>query len=179
MKKVVFLIIVLSSILPISAQTNGKLWCTIEVGTGYSFSDKDDNYGISYAHSNSMSVGQAVLGYYILPKLSIGAGIGINGYSNPGLNTIPLFIDIRYHPFTNKSCVFNGSFGYPIATNECYIDAKSTMSLSFGYILFKTKKFKVTPSIGYNYCSYSVTDSNDWKHNTHRNSLFAKIGVAY
>lgn len=179
MKKVLTFILMVGALTMLSAQPNNKLWGTVEVSYGYSFAEKKDAFGISYPQNNSVSFIQAVVGYYVSEKLSLGAGIGINGYSNPGLNTIPLFLDFRFHPLQDKKMILNGSVGYSLSTNEANLDAGAVASISIGYNLFKIKKISIVPAIGYNYCQYTVTDTNKINHNSSRNSLFVKLGIVY
>ena len=74
---------------------NNRLWGGVEIGYGYSLAEKKDVHGISYPKNNSFSSIHAVLGYDVVETLSVGAGIGLNGYSNPGLNTLPLFLNFE------------------------------------------------------------------------------------
>lgn len=172
-------ILMVGALTMLSAQPNNKLWGTVEVSYGYSFAEKKDAYGIGYPQNNSVSFLQAILGYYVSEKLSLGVGIGLNGYSNPGLNTIPLFLDLRFHPLQNKKMILNGSVGYSLSTNETNLGTGALASISIGYNLFKIKKISIVPAIGYNYCQYTVTDTNGITHNSNRNSLFVKLGIVY
>ena len=158
---------------------NRKLWGAVEVGYGISLSDKGDAYDVSYGsdHKMAMSLIRALLGYYVTPDLSLGAGIGLNSYTQlEGLNTLPVFIDVRYHPFTNKRFLLNGDIGYNLATSENNKDGKWLFDFSFGYKLLN-KRISIIPAIGYNYCSYSIDGSS--KMNQSRHSLFLKVGVAF
>tara|TARA_Y100000589_G_scaffold259899_1_gene249566 strand:+ start:996 stop:1598 length:603 start_codon:yes stop_codon:yes gene_type:complete len=40
---------------------------------------------------------QTINGYFFSPYFSAGLGIGLDGYSNPNINTMPLFIDLRLY----------------------------------------------------------------------------------
>lgn len=158
---------------------NNRLWGGVEVGYGYSLAEKKDVHGISYPKNNSFSSIHAVLGYYVVEKLSVGAGIGLNGYSNPGLNTLPLFLNLKFHPFHNKNIVFSGDFGYSLLSNEDNIDAGFLTSMSVGYKVCKIKKIGIVPAIGYNFCQYSVKETNGMNHNDKRSSVFLKLGIVY
>ena len=138
MKSIITTLLLLC-VLSVDAQNN-RLWGSIEVGYGYSLTEKKDVYNISYPKNNSFSSIQAVIGYYVVEKLSIGIGTGLNGYSNPGLNILLLFMNLKFHPFHNKNIVFSGDLGHSLLTNEDNIDAGFQTSISVGYKLYKIKK---------------------------------------
>ena len=170
--------LLLFCILAANAQNN-RLWGGVEVGYGYSLAEKKDVHGISYPKNNSFSSIQAVLGYYVVEKLSVGAGIGLNGYSNPGLNILPLFLNLRFHPFQNKQIVFSGDLGYALLSNEDNMEAGFLTSISVGYQVCKVKKIGIIPAVGYNFCQYSVKAASGINHNDNRSSVFLKLGIVY
>lgn len=161
------------------SQDRRKLWAGIEIGYGLSLSDSGGGYDVSYGNDNKMSFSliKGIIGYYINPEISIGAGIGINSYTKPGLNTIPLWLDIRYHPFTNKKIQINPGFGYTLVTSENDLKGKLLAELSVGYKLFKFKKISILPAIGYNFCNYSVEEIKSFSQSRH--SLFMKVGMIF
>jgi hypothetical protein len=169
------------TLFPLYSQTNGRLWGGLEVGYGLSLADKGKMYDLSYGRDAKMTIStiKAVLGYYITPRLSLGAGIGLSSYTLPGVNTAPLCIDIRYHPVRdNLNIVLNGDIGYSLATSESDTKGKFMADFSLGYKLFNIKKINITPAIGYNYINYSV-DNVFGKSNQSRHSIFMKIGILY
>jgi len=174
MKRVLLLIFIFVAINSFSQNTR-KIWGGIELGYGLSLSDDGDCYDISFGNSNKMSISsiRAILGYYITPDLSLGAAIGLNSYSKPGLNILPVFLDVRYHPFNNKNIQFNGDIGYVLTTSENNRDGKLLADLSVGYILLSNKKVNLIPAIGYNLCTYEV--KADKKYNQSRHSVLFKI----
>lgn len=176
--KSIIVTLLLFCMLTANAQNN-RLWGGIEVGYGYSLAEKKDVYGISYPKNNSFSSIQAILGYYVVENLSVGVGIGLNGYSNPGLNTLPLFLNLKFHPFHNKNIVFSGDLGYSLLSNEANIDAGLLTSMSVGYKVCKIKKISIVPAIGYNFCQYFVKGMNGMNHNDNRSSVFLKLGIVY
>lgn len=62
------------------SQTNHRLWGGFEVGYGLSLSDRGDNYKVSYGGDTKMTIStlRGIVGYYVIPQLSVGAGIGFN-----------------------------------------------------------------------------------------------------
>lgn len=161
------------------SQENRKLWGGIEIGYGISLSDTGDLSNVNFGSNNNMFISslKAILGYYVMPELSLGLGIGLNSYTKPGLNTLPMWLDVRYHPFFNKEFQINGDLGYTIATSESNRDGKFLADFSVGYALFKIKKAHIVPAIGYNFCNYSVKGTK--KMNQSRHSLFLKVGVIF
>lgn len=179
MKKVLISLFLLSFITISQAQTNHKLWGGLEVGYGLSLSDRGDNYKLSYGGDSKMTIStiRGVIGYYVLPQLSVGAGIGFNSYTKPGVNTVPLCLDFRYHPLDNRNFSISGNIGYVVATSEDDLKGKFLSDIAVGYKVWNLGKISVIPSIGYNYINYSV--ENEKKLNQSRHSIFLKIGLIY
>lgn len=46
---------------------------------------------------------QTINGYFFSPYFSAGIGIGLDGYSNPNFNTLPIFLDLRTYFNDGKS----------------------------------------------------------------------------
>lgn len=179
MKNVVVTILLLFCMLIANAQ-NKRLWGGIEVGYGYTLAKKENVYGICYPNSNSFSSIQAVLGYYAIEdKLSIGISSGLYGYSNPGLNILPLLLNLKLHPFNNRNIILGGNLGYSLLTNETNFKAGLLMDAFVGYKICNIWKVSVIPSFGYNFCQYSVNGTDGIKHNNNKNSIFLKLGLAF
>ncbi len=182
-RKILFLIFISSIFTPIYSysQTNSKLWGGVEVGFGISLADKGKMYDLKYGKDSEMTTStiRAIMGYYIMPQLSFGAGIGLSSYTKPSVNTLPLCLDIRFHPIQeNQNLVLISNIGYSLATSESDINSKFMTDFSVGYKLTNIKKIGIIPAIGYNYNSYSV-DNVFGKSNQSRHSLFLKVGVIY
>lgn len=183
MKRLVLFVLLLSATC-LYAQKH-KLWGGVEVGYGITLSDKGDLYDISYADHKNMRMGtlKLLLGYYITPDVSLGVGVGSNSY-NPlnTLNVLPVFLDVRYHPFRNKRILLNGDVGYTLLTPSDHKTGKFLMDFSVGYKVLD-KKISIIPAIGYNYCSYdagiSSSDNMGLDDNQHKHSLFVKVSVVY
>jgi hypothetical protein len=123
---------------PVFPQTNRKLWGGLEVGYGLSISDKGGIYKYSYGNDTKMSISyvRGILGYYIVPQMSVGIGIGLSSYTKPAVNTVPVCLDLRYHPVVNThNLVLNGSLGYSLLTSENELKEKILTDISVGYII--------------------------------------------
>lgn len=177
MRKLLLLILLLTPTLTYAQKH--KLWGGIEIGYGVSLSDKGDLYQATYGTDNKMAISsiRALIGYYVVPNFSLGVGLGLNSYTQlEGLNTLPVFLDVRYHPFSNKSFLLNGDIGYNLLTSEDNKDGKYLCDFSFGY-KFLDKRISIIPAIGYNYCNYSINGVS--KMNQSKHSIFLKIGVVF
>jgi hypothetical protein len=205
MKRILLFLISSISLFPAYSQTNGKLWGGLEAGYGIGLSDKGDYYNLSYGSGNipfaewqpiSLGVNRSemdvniirlVLGYYVIPQLSLGAGIGFNTNSLPGVSTLPLYIDIRYHPVAdNPNLVLNVAAGYAPLISEHDTKGKFLADFSVGYKLFNLKKVSFVPFIGYNFINYSLSNPYNYPNdpiagtfNQSRHSIFLKIGMFY
>jgi hypothetical protein len=178
------LLLVLFSMMSIASYSqNSKLWGGLEVGYGLNLSDKGDSYKISYGGDTKMTITslRGILGYYVIPQLSIGAGIGFNSYTVPSLNAVPVCLDIRYHPLENRNFLLNGNIGYSLATSEEEFDSKVMTDISIGYKISNIGKFSLVPAIGYNFINYSINSpfENEKNLNQSRHSLFIKVGLIY
>lgn len=49
---------------------------------------------------------QTINGYFFSPHFSAGLGIGLDGYSNPNINTMPLFVDLRLYLSEQMSSMY-------------------------------------------------------------------------
>ncbi|WP_291528250.1 hypothetical protein [Bacteroides sp. UBA939] len=183
MKKKLVLFALLLSATCVYAQKH-KIWVGAELGYGVTLSDKGDLYDMSYADHKDMRIGmlKLLVGYYVTPDLSLGVGAGSSNY-NPGtLNILPVFLDVRYHPFKNKRILLNGDIGCAFLTPAAYKKGKLLMDFSVGYKVLD-KKVSIIPAIGYNYCGYdagiSVSDNIPLKDSQNKHSLFVKVGVIF
>jgi len=49
---------------------------------------------------------QTINGYFLVPKFSVGVGLGMENFSNPNSNTFPMFLDMRYYFDNNYSSLY-------------------------------------------------------------------------
>lgn len=165
---------ILLTLTSISAQSKNKLWAGAEVGYGITLSDENITQS-----NKSISTLRALAGYYVAPNLSLGVAVGLSSYIIT--NTVPLFLDVRYHPIgSNPNYVVNWAVGYALATSENDVEGKFTTDISLGYKILDMGKIQFVPAIGYNYNTYSIdnpltTSSNNYS----QHSLFLKIGLLF
>ena len=100
-----------------------------------------------------------LIGYYIIPRnLSIGIGLGIDGYNNPDLNTAPLYINIHYFfKQTRNTPYIYGAFGTLVKFGVIF-ERGIYGRLAFGYTFFVTPKLKIILDFSYTPVGISLTD---------------------
>lgn len=186
MKKLFFLFSCINLLIFHSfAQSDRKFWIGAEIGGGVGLHDTGAKYDASATSHSGMSLIRGVFGYYLTPRLSLGAGIGFNSYTKSELQTLPLSLDVRFHPLKeNTNLLLAASVGHSLYTNEKNLKGKFTSDIAVGYKINRGNNIKLTPMIGYNFCSYFVEDSgglnktavnsNECKH-----SLFLKLSITY
>ena len=172
-KLVIFSILILLSLTSISAQSKNKIWAGVEVGYGVTLSD--ENLPQS---DKSISTLRGLIGYKVAPNLSLGVGIGLSSYIIT--NTVPLCVDVRYHPIRSiPNYVINWAVGYSLATSENDVKGKFMTDISFGYKIFNIGKMKIVPAVGYNYNRYSIENILNSENNYSQHSLFLKLGLLF
>ena len=127
--------------------TSGEL---TRLGTQPSSSSLD----VSEARMNSL---QTVTGFYLNPNYSVGLGFGLDGYSNPTHNTMPVFLDIRAYLYDEKNTAFfllniGGTIGV-----EGLFRRGSTGEIGFGYKYYTARDLKLIGSINFHAKGLSLT----------------------
>jgi hypothetical protein len=166
---------------------NRSFWGNIEVGYGLSIADnrKDNDYNYKNGDSRlSMANLRLKTGYYLTPLFSLGIGIGICNYINPGkIQTIPVFADIRYHfEKLPKLYVFTdigASFFNLKNLNHGFIS-----DIGAGYEIHLGKRCILTPSIGYNLVVYNsrpydISDNQFSNETCIRHSICARLALGF
>ncbi len=129
-----------------------------------------------------MGMLKVLVGYYVTPALSLGVGAGSSSYNPGAKNVLPVFLDVRYHPFKNKRFLLNGDIGCAFLTPAAYSKGELLMDFSVGYKVLD-KKVSIIPAIGYNYCGYDVGvpayNNMQLVDSQNRHSLFVKVGVVF
>ena len=95
---------------------------------------------------------QTINGYFFSPYFSAGIGIGLDGYSNPNFNTLPIFLDLRAYfndakssPYLytdygilakvengkNNGTIFNIGVGYKFPINKDRFIIVTDLSYSY------------------------------------------------
>ena len=183
--KLKFVIIILFlSLLSLEAQVhNGKFWGGLEVGYGPGLSDKGGAYNATPSNvvtPMDISSLHIVAGYYLNPNLSLGAGFGLTSY-NPMLNTLPVFVDVRYHPLRQLENLFlNVDIGSSLIFFEDHQKSGFMTELAVGYYFKLGKKIRIHPALGYNLCTYKTEtyyNVNPKMYGQTKHSLFFRIGL--
>ena len=109
---------------------------------------------VSNARMNSL---QSVTGFYLNPNYSVGLGFGLDGYSNPTHNTMPVFLDIRAYLYDEKNTAFfllniGGTIGV-----DGLFRRGSTGEIGFGYKYYTARDLKLIGSINFHAKGLSLT----------------------
>jgi hypothetical protein len=87
---------------------------------------------------------QTINGYFFSPYFSAGLGIGLDGYSNPNINTMPLFIDLRLYLSDQLSSMYlYTDFGTLIGIENGPKRGRM-FNIGAGYKLALNKKKRIT-----------------------------------
>lgn len=181
MKRILFFTLLIVSPVFIFAQSNKTFWYELELGYGWSI--KDNGGSVNFSNDNlygKMILFQAKVkaAYYLTPVFSLGAAVGLNGYHNPNYNTLPIFIDLRYHFVKSLPKLFAfADIGGSFSSNGDY--TKGFISeIGAAYKIPLGKRISLNPSLGYNLFIYS----NDWgggKESRNRHTISLKLGFEF
>jgi hypothetical protein len=154
-----------------------SLWGSVEVGYGRSF---EDGYRGVNMYLASL---RAKIGYYLTPQFSLGVGIGLNGYHTYTVNTLPVVLDIKYHPIkTIPKLYAYADIGASVS--DSYEDGFTSGFLSdigLGYKIYLGKRTSLNPAVGYNlFISRPQTYYYDshWQRRT-RHTIFLRLGFQF
>ena len=186
------LLLILTLLIGASSQVDAQyltkgFWGGFELSYGLSLSDKGDAYRQKFGGDTKMQIAdvRAVFGYYFTKTFSLGTGVGLATYSSPRINFIPIFIDMRIHPFAavNENFYFTGSVGTSLANNHKHINPKWMAEAALGYQLFDFGRCTLAPSIGYSFFKYNRDDvdtgGNFVENRQKRHSLFFRLSFTY
>lgn len=122
-------------------------------GEGGFYSDLDTTN--SYAWSL-----QTINGYFISPHFSVGIGLGLDGYHNPNINTLPLFIDARGYLSENKNSAYSFIDVGPTIRLGDGSSFRKGMMLNFGlgYKFSIGHKLFLVSDVFYSHKTVSLTD---------------------
>ena len=135
------------------------------------FTDKEDLYG------NSLRL-QGI--YRITPRWTVGAGIGLDRYENPGRNTMPVFLIGRYSPFRHytKPYVFS-HLGYTFKNNNMNMDEGVMWETGIGYKHMFRKHFGLKVEVGYNLKNFQFSKIYKEWPNSNRHSLSTGLAMVF
>lgn len=117
-------------------------------------------------------------GSFITPKLSLGIGIGLDGYHQPSYNTCPTFVDVHYYLNDQKKTMFIfGDFGYAIELGPEF-SGGPMMNSGIGYKRTMNKS-SLLFSLGYNIqqirnVSFTIIDVGTGQFHTTQNHIGLK-----
>lgn len=109
---------------------------------------------VSEARMNSL---QTITGIYLNPNYSVGVGFGLDGYSNPTHNTMPVFLDLRAYLYDEKNTAFFLlNIGGTIGIEDLF--RRGTMGeIGFGYKYYTPRNLKLIGSINFHAKGLSLT----------------------
>lgn len=103
---------------------------------------------------------QTINGYFFSPYFSAGLGIGLDGYNNPDINTLPVFLDLRAYLSDNYNSAFVFlDYGTLVDASDNFHKG-NLFNIGAGYKVFVSKKKRIAlvPEIGYSVKNISLTD---------------------
>ncbi|MCU0419037.1 MAG: hypothetical protein MUC38_05205 [Cyclobacteriaceae bacterium] len=87
------------------------------------------------------------LGYRVSERLGMGLGFGLDGYQEPGANTAPAFIDVRYRLSAKPNAFFlSSNVGYSLHIGQEF-ERGTLLHLSLGKRV-NLGRLRLAPSIG-------------------------------
>lgn len=154
-----------------------------ELDYGYmiGFTERGNSYKINRSlykmHTNSIRLSGI---YHLSNSYSLGAGIGMERYEEPGYNTLPIFAILRYAPVLSipKGYIYT-DLGYSIKTST--MTPGLLWDLGFGYQWMFRKHFGLKAQFGYNIkqlkTDYWTSESSIQKASQWRHSLAISVGI--
>jgi hypothetical protein len=110
---------------------------------------------VSEARVNSL---QTITGFYLNPNYSLGFGIGLDGYSNPDHNTMPVFLDLRAYLYDEKNTAFFlFNIGSTINAGDLFRRG-GLIELGIGYKYYTPRDLKLVGSVNFHAKGLSLTD---------------------
>lgn len=111
---------------------------------------------------------QTINGYFLSPYFSVGLGIGLDGYSNPNFNTLPIFLDLRAYFNDGKSSPYLYLDYGALAKVENGINNGTIFNIGIGYKLpLNKKRLIIVTDLSYSYKTISndglsINKSESW-----------------
>jgi hypothetical protein len=141
----------------LNAQDAKSFWGSIETGYGWNMRDNGNIGGNMKFRIFDGDMRNLCLkaGYYLLPRLSLGAGFGLRHYNVGITNTLPVFVDVRYHPKSLSGLYAYFDAGASIGGKESSFTKGFVSDAGLAYKIRLGKRTSLNPSIGYNLFAYS------------------------
>jgi hypothetical protein len=170
------------------AQNRKTFWGEVALGYGQGLGD----YGKSYDFANSSTTNMyamsltAKVGYYVLPQLSLGVGVGIAGYHNPTINTLPVVVEGRYNvkAVPRLFSYLNAGASLPSLLSGAF-SSGTTIGVGAGYSIKLGKRTALNPSVGYNVLLYRqeqvelFSQEVLYRETRHRHTIFLQLGFEF
>ena len=122
------------------------------------FTPQSGNVVTDLTKSEAYSL-QTINGIFLNPFWSIGIGVGLDGYNNPNINTLPIFIDVRSYFTEDKDSPYLYVDGGILAKlGSVDLNKGSILNLGAGYKFFVSKRLALVTDVSYNLKSISLTD---------------------
>jgi hypothetical protein len=104
----------------------------------------------SNANGNSI---QTINGFFLSPKFSLGIGLGLERFDNPGANTFPIFIDARYYLEDNYNSIYTFANAGTLAKVGDDFNKGAMLGIGLGYKFFinSNKTIALLTDLGYNH----------------------------
>jgi Uncharacterized conserved protein len=163
MKRIIYstILLVCLSAIDISAQEQ-KLRFYIESSYLFGLVEKGDGFKINRSDSKMNGLSLHLSALYSLSKvISIGGGLGLDRYNNPGYNTLPFFLSMHCMPISmNRNIYAFTNIGYGIGGGDF---TKGKMcDLGIGYKLIIKQSFGLNFKLGYNLKSINSEVKDFW-----------------
>lgn len=118
--------------------------------------------------------------YDVHPKVSVGAGFGLSRYTQGYVNTLPVYVTLRYKPIEKmKDAYVFTDLGYGIDSEEDDFTPGVLFNLGVGYTKMFAKHFGVNFQLGYNLKQFKYTHSNIPNLEATRHSVIFGLGLTF
>ena len=116
--------------------------------------------------ANAFSL-QTINGYFFNENFSAGIGIGLDGYHNPNINTLPIFLDLRYYFGEEAESLYLYSDYGTLAKIKNGTSNGTIFNIGLGYKFPIKDRLMLVTDLGYSYKSVSndglsIRTSESW-----------------
>ena len=180
LKKILLLLLILLSI-------NAKAQCKFHVDLDYHYyfglaekvsinrhTDTRSDYKMG---GNSLTLAAR---YDVHPKVSVGAGFGLSRYTQGYVNTLPVYVTLRYKPIEKmKDAYVFTDLGYAIESKKDDFTQGALFNLGVGYTKMFAKHFGVNFQLGYNLKTFSHPYGDMPALKATRHSVIFGLGLTF
>ena len=117
------------------------------------------SYDLKTEDATSYAI-QTINGYFFNPYISLGLGLGIEGFNSPNINTLPIFADVRVYLQDDYSTPFAFlDIGGMIKASDNF-NQGNMFALGAGYKFFvgEEKKISLVTDVSFSGRNISLTD---------------------